>query len=713
MKFDQLLDADRAELGTKQNQAERRAFIRDWIDRNQKRLAATLGLGALALPALAHAQAAGGLVSLSDIQGVASVQQQAGGALNLTLTNGQVVQVAAVDVGVTANGALAISQAAADFVIELAAAQAGLAGGGIAAGAAGAGAAGLGLAGVALGAGGGGGDGDVGPTYYNLTDTTVSPPSVQDLVGTAPAGDAEDVKVTIGEGPDAVTLIAYQDGAGEWQLPVLSPALQQSVQNNLQGEQQASFTATKAGVDDQNNPIEEEVNAGSATIVVDTIPPVVAITTPIAVDGVINAAEQGNPLTVSGTTDAEDGQVVTVGFNGAQYTATVASGAWSADIPAADLSGLSSGDTLALTADVSDAAGNPAVQATTSIDTDFVATVSIDAIGGVDGLATVDQFFDLTVTGTSGGVEDNQMLTLTFGGTDYGPVAVTGGTWSVTIPQADMEAFGTNVTSIGASVTVTDVAGNVATDSATVPADFTAPPFQIDAPADGLVLNAATAAVDLEVTGATLANADVTVTIDGVQKTTTADANGDWSVTFAAATDLPATDGAYQIAASGTLNGNAVGSVSNTLGVDTVAPDVAITTPIAVDGVINAAEQGNPLTVSGTTDAEDGQVVTVGFNGAQYTATVASGAWSADIPAADLSGLSSGDTLALTADVSDAAGNPAVQATTSIDTDFVAPTLAISDLGGISEGGTMLVADLLDGGGADLGTVTLSGTSDE
>lgn len=67
MKFHQLLDADRAELGTKQNQAERRAFIRDWIDRNQKRLAATLGLGALALPALAHAQAAGGLVSLSDI----------------------------------------------------------------------------------------------------------------------------------------------------------------------------------------------------------------------------------------------------------------------------------------------------------------------------------------------------------------------------------------------------------------------------------------------------------------------------------------------------------------------------------------------------------------------------------------------------------------------------------------------------------------------
>ena len=715
MKFDQLLNSDFTELGARQSRAERKAFIQDWIKRNQKSLAALLGLGALALPAMAQAQAAEGFVGVSDLQGIASVQQQAGGGLNLTLTNGQVVQVAAADVSVGANGAFAISQAAADFVVELAAAQAGLAGGAITGGGIAAGAAGLGLAGAALGDGGNGGGG---PTYYNLEDTgglpSGNPPSVQELIGGTPGADAEDVEVKIGTGPGAVTLTAYQDVNGDWQLPVLSPAQQTAVNNTLQGEQQASFTATKAGVDDQNNPIVEEVNAGSATIIVDTIPPGISIDTPISGDDVINAADQGDPLTVSGTTDAEDNQTVTVTFNGQQYTTAVQSGAWTLDIPSADLAGLNSGDTLSVIADVDDAAGNPASQDGTLITTDFVATVSIDPIGGADGVTTIDQFSNLDVTGTTTGVEAGQMVTLNFDGTDYGPVAVAGdGTWTVTIPQAVMDAFGAGVTSIPATATVTDVAGNTATDSQSVAADFTAPPFGITAPADGLVLNAVTAATDLDVTGTTLPGASVTVTIDGVQKAVTADGKGDWSVTFSAPGDLPGVDGDYQIAASGTLNGNPIATVSNEMSIDTVAPVISIDTPISGDDVINAADQGDPLTVSGTTDAEDNQTVTVTFNGQQYTTAVQSGAWTLDIPSADLAGLNSGDTLSVIADVDDAAGNSASQDGTLISTDFVAPTLTVDDLGGVGQGDTLVAADLVDGSGNDLGTVALSGTSNE
>jgi len=62
---------------------------------------------------------------------------------------------------------------------------------------------------------------------------------------------------------------------------------------------------------------------------------------------------------------------------------------------------------------------------------------------------------------------------------------------------------------------------------------------------------------------------------------------------------------------------------------DTVVPKLAVTTPIAGDDKINATEAAS-LDIAGTTDAEDGQTVTVNVSDASSSvgvnATVSGGA---------------------------------------------------------------------------------------
>lgn len=64
-------------------------------------------------------------------------------------------------------------------------------------------------------------------------------------------------------------------------------------------------------------------------------------------------------------------------------------------------------------------------------------------------------------------------------------------------------------------------------------------------------------------------------------------------------------------------------SGTQTIGVDSVAPTLSVDT-LAQDNIINAAEHSQPLTLTGKTTAEAGQIVTVTLNGKNYNATVGS-----------------------------------------------------------------------------------------
>ncbi|MGI4796923.1 MAG: Ig-like domain-containing protein, partial [Janthinobacterium lividum] len=90
----------------------------------------------------------------------------------------------------------------------------------------------------------------------------------------------------------------------------------------------------------------------------------------------------------------------------------------------------------------------------------------------------------------------------------------------------------------------------------------------------------------------------------------------------------------------------AASTLAGTIEIDTTAPSVAITGPLASDDVLNASEAAAGLTVSGTTSGvEDGQTLTVSIldgNGASVVAAtvmVVNNAWSLGFTAAQMQAL--------------------------------------------------------------------------
>lgn len=138
------------------------------------------------------------------------------------------------------------------------------------------------------------------------------------------------------------------------------------------------------------------------------------------------------------------------------------------------------------------------------------------------------------------------------------------------------------------------------------------------------VLNAAEAQQALTVQGSSSAEAGqtVTVTLGGKTYTALVANDGTWTL------DVPAVDlaalsqGALTVTASVNDKAGNSGQTTHTLTVDTIAPAVTIST-VADDDIVNNAEQLAGQTISGTTTAEQGQTVTVSFNGHSYQATVA------------------------------------------------------------------------------------------
>ena len=102
----------------------------------------------------------------------------------------------------------------------------------------------------------------------------------------------------------------------------------------------------------------------------------------------------------------------------------------------------------------------------------------------------------------------------------------------------------------------------------------------------------------------------VTVTFGGKTYTASVAANGSWSTTVPA-TDMAALrDGDASAQANvSNVNGNSA-TTTHAYSVDATAPTVAMYT-IAGDDILNAAEAGAALTITGSSTAEAGQTVTV------------------------------------------------------------------------------------------------------
>ena len=421
--------------------------------------------------------------------------------------------------------------------------------------------------------------------------------------------------------------------------------------------------------------------SGERDITIDANLPGLRVDT-VAGDDVINSIEHAQNLIITGSSDGlATGAALTVTVNGKTYAATVlADGTWTAAIPAADVSALGAG-TVTVKVEGHSAAGNPvSISHDVKVDLATVA-ISINPIASDDVINAAEKGADLVLSGSTTNVEENQTVTITFGGKSYTATVDADGNWTATVPSADLGSLKDGDASV--QVNVTNVNGNSASAGREYSVDATAPTVSIEIVSDNNIINAAEAQQDLVINGVTNAEAGqtVTVTLNGVDYTTTVQANGSWSVTVPSADVGAITDGNYTISAAVSDKAGNPASADRDVLVDTTVPQLTIHT-VSDDDVINSAEHAQALIVTGSvTGAAAGDVVTVTLNGKSYTATlVASGNWSVGVPAADVTALAAGD-YTITAALTDKAGN-SNSATHGVAVNLTAPGLTIDTVSG-------------------------------
>ncbi|HHC30206.1 MAG TPA: BapA prefix-like domain-containing protein, partial [Rhodobacterales bacterium] len=393
------------------------------------------------------------------------------------------------------------------------------------------------------------------------------------------------------------------------------------------------------------------------SIAIDTVAPELDFD-PIEGDNLANAAERADGIVVSGT--SEPGATLVVSYDGASYeTVAGVDGNWSVTFAATDFA---EGEYDAvITAVATDRAGNATTTTSTlHIDTEGSVTIEPGTDGGEPVVNTENSGDGVELTGNA---EPGSTVTVVYDGESYDAEVDADGSWTVTVPAQDVTdgEYDVDVT-----VTATDAAGNTSTTTSTVTVD-TETRVTVDtdyAGADRLI-GADEADAGVTFTGSTEAGASVEVEFEGSTHTTTAGADGSWSVTFPPA-EIP--EGDYD----GTLNvtvtdlaGNSA-SESMNVPVDTTAFVAFSTDPVETDGTVNAAEASDGVVLTGATFP--GSVVNVTDGTHSYTATVAAdGTWSVTVPAADLPG---GETeVSYTANAVSASGNSSSSTmTVTVDT---------------------------------------------
>ncbi|VAF65431.1 type 1 secretion target domain-containng protein [Enterobacter hormaechei] len=480
------------------------------------------------------------------------------------------------------------------------------------------------------------------------------------------SGAASGDTVTIGIGGNTYTATVQDDLS--WSVNVPSDVLTAIGNGDL--------TVTASVTNGHGN-----TGTGERDITIDASLPGLRVDT-VAGDDVINSIEHGQNLIITGSSDGlASGSALTVTVNGKTYAATVlADGTWSAAIPAADVGALSAG-TITVTVDGQSAAGNPvSISHDVKVDLATVA-ISIDAVATDDVINAAEKGEDLVLSGTTTNVEENQTVTITFGGKTYSATVDASGNWTATVPSVDLGSLKDGDASV--QVSVTNVNGNSASAGREYSVDATAPTVSIEIVSDNNIINAAEAQQDLVVNGVSNAEAGqtVTVTLNGVDYTTTVQANGSWSVTVPSADIGAITDGSYTITAAVADKAGNPALADRDVLVDTTVPQLTINT-VSDDDVINSAEHAQALIVTGSvTGAAAGDVVTVTINNKDYTASLdASGRWSVGVPAADVSALTAGDHT-ITAALTDKAGN-SNSTTHEVEVNLTAPVLTIDTVSG-------------------------------
>lgn len=568
---------------------------------------------------------------------------------------------------------------------------------------------GLGAAALGGGGGGGGGGGDNGGepnppnppvTTPTLTIGTFAGDNIlsaaeketsQLLSGTTTNVQAGQTVVIVLNG---VTYNATVQANGSWSVSVPSSALEALANGSATISASVTNAAGQSASDTHNFTVE-------VTPVVNV--PQIAIGI-FAGNDVLDGAEKLTSQTLSGTTfNVQQGQIVTITLNGKTYTALVeANGTWNVSVPAADLALLATGSAT-ISATVTNT-GGVSVNATHDFNVQASTTPSVSITSPVsdDGYLSADEAQGtLTLTGTASGVAAGTAVSVTLGGHSYPAVTLADGSWTVTVPSADLQQLPQGSNLIVASITLPN--GTVIENSTTVSVDVitTAPVVQVDLPfVDGVISgpeNGQPQTVTGQ-TGVTGPNQTVSIDFNGTRYPGTVNNDGSWSVTIPAGAVGSGVESTLPLVVNVTDPAGNPGSTTIQVTVDTAPP---VLSNIQYDGVLNATDIAQPLTVTGTSTG--GQSVTLSLGGQTYTVPVnPDGSWSVNIPASALQQLGQGDDNSLVITSTDKYGNTSTETTLPLNVDTLAPT----DVTLAAVTGDNYVTP------GELGALTISGTAE-
>ena len=396
---------------------------------------------------------------------------------------------------------------------------------------------------------------------------------------------------------------------------------------------------------------------------------------PVAGDDIINSLEDDAPVWISGKTSlVEDGALVSLQLNGKTYSAVVKDSAWFVELPLADVQALDALERI--DASVTNKAGDKAEADKTIQHSTALPTISIEPVAGDDIINLSEDDAPVSISGSTTGVEDGQVLTLVVNGKDY-PASVSNNRWAVSLPALDAQALDAAET---LTAVVLNKAGDKADASRAISHSTGAPSISINPIAGDDIINSQEDDAPVAITGTTTGvedGATISIHINGK----TYDAlvtNGSWTVIVPVG-DVQALKPSETVTATVTNKAGDTADVTRTLIHSANAPTVSIAT-IALDDIINTSEDDAPVLISGTTTGvEDGQSVSLSLNGKTYPALVNANSWSLSLPAADAQALPASNEAS--AKVANKAGDSA-EALRPLRHVTQAPTVAIEPVAG-------------------------------
>ena len=456
---------------------------------------------------------------------------------------------------------------------------------------------------------------------------------------------------------------------------------------------------------------------------------------PVTGDNLVAGNEDQN-VTISGsTTSIAPGQTVTVevvdeaGNNKFTGSATVGTdGKWS--IPNVDMSGWPDEANYQVIANSVDSAGNPAFKGEQDFSTRVTQSDSIiiseNTVATGNVLANDSnpnhtlQVTSFSVAGDSQSYSAGQTVSLTGVGqvtmqSDGSYKFTPDHNWDGSVPQI---TYQTNINEHDTLDIKVLPAGSASLGTVTID------PVTSDNVVNSAESNA-TVAVTGTATGGDVKSGDtVTLTIHGVQYSTTVGSDGKWSVNVAG-TDLATdSDKAFSatVASKNSSGATVISSADHSYTVDTTADKGTVTIDdVTKDNVINAAESGQTIAVTGTAtggDISSGDTLTMSINNQNYSTTVNSdGSWSVDVAGSDLAAdADKGFTASVGS--TDAAGNPVTSTADhsyTVDTTADKGTVTIDDvtkdnvINAAESGQTIAVTGTATGGDISSGdTLTMS-----